>query len=281
MKKVKTLLFSAVPLLIGISLQFFAVYYLLFIAAIFLLGLGPVLSGTSYDINDLFALTTNMDFTTISMIIFSFCCMVIFGIWYKKRCGGTYRINLKKDVHPFEILGIGLLVPGTQYLSSLVAAIIAAIVPSWMEAYQELLETAGLDGNISLLMLIYSVIMAPISEELVFRGVTLRIAQRAFPFWIANIIQAALFGIFHMNPLQGCYTFIIGLVLGYICHKGGSIYHVIFFHILFNFWGTVIAPLTVELNPIILTIIMILSLLLGLSLGFRYFNLGVEKKSTK
>ena len=278
MNKVKTLLFSTVPLLLAIGVQFFAVFYLLFIAAIFLFGVGPAITGNSYDMDDFFALTADMDFNTVAMIIFSFCCMVIFGIWYKKRCGGTFRINLKKEVHPLEILGITLLIPGTQYLSSLVASLVSVIFPSWMEAYEELLETAGLDADISLIMLLYSVIMAPISEEFIFRGVTLRIAQRAFPFWIANIIQAALFGAFHMNALQGCYTFVIGLILGYICHKSGSLYHVIFFHILFNLWGTVISQWMINLNPIILTIIMILSLLLGLSLGFYYFSLGAKKK---
>jgi len=222
-----------------------------------------------------------MDFNTIAMIIFSFCSMVVFGIWYRKRCGGTFHIDVKKDVHPFELLGIVFLVPGTQYLSSMVAALISVIFPSWMEAYQELLETAGLGENITILMLIYSVFMAPISEELIFRGVTLRIAQRAFPFWIANIIQAALFGIFHMNPLQSCYTFIIGLILGYICHKGGSIYHVIIFHFLFNLWGTVIAQWMLNLNTILQGFIVILSLIFGLGLGFRFFHLGNRKKTHK
>jgi hypothetical protein len=40
------------------------------------------------------------------------------------------------------------------------------------------------------------------------------------PFWVANILQAVLFGIYHMNPLQGIYAFFIGLFLGYVCHKG-------------------------------------------------------------
>ena len=147
-----------------------------------------------------------------------------------------------------------------------------------METYQEMLETAGLDGNITLIMFVYSVLMAPISEELIFRGVTLRIAQRALPFWPANILQAALFGLFHMNPLQGCYTFVIGLILGYIVHKGGSIYHVIVFHFLFNLWGTSAAQWMINLNPLLQGLIVCLSLILGLGLGFYCFHLGNRKK---
>lgn len=279
MKKIKTTLFATVPLLLGIGLQFFAIYYLLLIAAIFLFGFGPRITGKYFHMQDLMALTENTDFTTIAMIIFSFCCMVIFGIWYKKRCGGTFRINIKKEFHIYEIVGLMFLVPGTQYLSALVASLISTIFPSWLEAYEQMLESAGLGENITLFMFIYSVLMAPISEELIFRGVTLRIAQRVWSFWPANILQAALFGIFHLNPLQGCYTFIIGLILGYIIHKGGSIYHVIFFHLLFNLWGTTVAQWMVELNPLLQSMIVILSLIFGLGLGFSFFHLGNRKKT--
>lgn len=281
MNKLKTALFATVPTIISIVLQFFAVYYLLFIAAIFLFGIGPGITGESYGISDMLTLVENMDFNTIAMIIFSFCCMIVFGIWYRKRCGGTFRINVKKEFHPLELLGIAFLIPGTQYLSAMVASLVSLIFPSWLEAYEELLETAGLGEDITLIMFIYSVLMAPISEELIFRGVTLRIAQRAFPFWIANIIQAILFGAFHMNPLQGCYTFIIGLILGYICHKGGSLYHVIFFHFLFNLWGTTAAQWMTNLNEIVQGIIVIVSLILGLGLGFYFFHIGNRKKREK
>lgn len=281
MNKLKTALFATVPTIISIVLQFFAVYYLLFIAAIFLFGIGPGITGESYGISDMLTLVENMDFNTIAMIIFSFCCMIVFGIWYRKRCGGTFRIDVKKEFHPLELLGIAFLIPGTQYLSAMVASLVSLIFPSWLEAYEELLETAGLGEDITLIMFIYSVLMAPISEELIFRGVTLRIAQRAFPFWIANIIQAILFGAFHMNPLQGCYTFIIGLILGYICHKGGSLYHVIFFHFLFNLWGTTAAQWMTNLNEIVQGIIVIVSLILGLGLGFYFFHIGNRKKREK
>ncbi len=280
MKTVKTTLFAIVPTLICIGLQFFAVYYLLFIAAIFLFGFGPSITGKSYDMSDMMTLAQNMDFNTIAMIIFSFCCIITFGIWYKKRCGGSFHLNLKKEFHPLEILGIIFLVPGTQYLSALVASLVSAIFPSWLETYEQMLETAGLGEDITLIMFIYSVLMAPISEELIFRGVTLGIAQRVLPFALANTLQAALFGLFHMNPLQGCYTFIIGLILGYIIHKGGTIYHVILFHFLFNLWGTTAAQWMINLNPLLQGMIVILSLILGLNLGFFFFHLGNRKKQS-
>ena len=58
------------------------------------------------------------------------------------------------------------------------------------------------------------------------------------PFWVANLLQALLFGVFHMNMIQGVYAFVVGIVLGFICEKSHSIYPSMLFHILFNIWGT-------------------------------------------
>lgn len=278
MKKIKPLLFSSVPFLLALGLQFVAVYYLLFIAAIFLFGIAPSATGTTYNIDDLMALASNMDFNTVISIIFSVFCIALFAIWYYRSCSGNFKLNIKKDFHGFEILGIVLLVPGTQFMSSIVTGMISMAFPSWLEDYMELIENAGLSGEVSLLMMIYSVCLAPISEELIFRGVTLRIARRAFPFWIANFIQALLFGIFHMNPLQGCYTFILGLFMGYICEKGGTLYHAIFFHFLFNLWGTTASEWLLVGDETTQGLIIIVGTIVGLSGGFYFFHKGNKSK---
>lgn len=95
----------------------------------------------------------------------------------------------------------------------------------------------GLDEP-SLILVLYSVLIGPVCEELIFRGLTLKYAKRAMPFWVANFLQALLFGVFHMNMIQGVYAFVVGIVLGFICEKSRSIYPSMLFHILFNIWGT-------------------------------------------
>lgn len=278
MKKIKTLLFSSVPFFLVFGLQFVAVYYLLFIAAVFLFGIAPSVQGITYTIDDLLKLTTDMDFNTILSIIFSVFCIAAFSIWYYRSCGGNFKIDIKKNFHPYEILGIILLVPGTQFMSSILTGMISMAFPSWLEDYTELIENAGLSGEVSLLMMLYSVCLAPISEELIFRGVTYRIARRAFPFWFANIVQALLFGIFHMNPLQGCYTFILGLFMGYICEKGGTLYHAIFFHFLFNLWGTTASEWLLFGDEVTQVLIIMIGTIVGLSAGFHFFHKGNKRK---
>src|SRR5690606_21596465 len=81
---------------------------------------------------------------------------------------------------------------------------------------------------------------APIYEELIFRGLVLRMAQKfTSKFWIANTFQAILFGIVHLNLLQGIYAFALGLILGYFYQKYQSLYVPILMHMIFNFIGSV------------------------------------------
>lgn len=276
MKKLKGLLISTVPALIAVILQIVAYCYLLCIAVIFLIA-----SSTPTDIENslmkLIPLVMDMNFTIVISIVFSFFCMVIFGIWYYRSCNGTFKINPIKDFHLFEILGIILLIPGTQFISSIITSIISTIFPSLLESYLELIENTGLSGEIPVLMMIYAVFMAPISEELIFRGVTYSIARRTFSFWGANIIQALLFGIFHMNPIQSCYTFVLGLVLGYIREKGGTLYHVIFFHFLFNLWGTTVSEWMVFENEILQALVIFGGAIIGMVGGLLLFNKGKYK----
>jgi len=280
MKKTSTLLFSSVPLLLALGIQVAALFYLLLIAAIFLFIVAPLTTGVQYEYSVLEDFMQNVDFMQIFYVTFAISCITTFGIWYVKRCNGNLLPNIKKDFHPLEFVGILFLIPGTQFMSSVVTGMINVVFPKWIEQYQELMETAGIADDITLGMIIYTVILAPIGEELIFRGVTLQVAKRAFPFWIANIIQAFFFGVFHQNMVQGCYTFILGLFLGYICEKGGSIYHVILFHFLFNVWGVLGSEWLLVENEMLQASIILIGTVAGILLGLFFFNKGSNKKTS-
>jgi membrane protease YdiL (CAAX protease family) len=90
-----------------------------------------------------------------------------------------------------------------------------------------------LSGNI-LLVVLYTLIVAPIAEEIVFRGVILHKAGRNVPFWGANILQAMFFGLYHQNLIQGLYATLIGLLLGLIYRKYQTIAAPILLHMIIN-----------------------------------------------
>lgn len=71
-------------------------------------------------------------------------------------------------------------------------------------------------------------------EELLFRGLILDRLSR-FGRAKAIFISALLFGLMHQNPGQIFYTFILGLILGYMFFESGSIWGGIILHFVNNF----------------------------------------------
>jgi uncharacterized protein len=78
------------------------------------------------------------------------------------------------------------------------------------------------------------VILAPIVEELIFRGVIFSGFQRIYPAFWAIFFSALLFALFHLNPWQLGPTFLLGLLLGYVRLRTGSLLAAILTHALHN-----------------------------------------------
>ena len=144
-----------------------------------------------------------------------------------------------------------------------------------------MMESIGFD-DITPLLALYTVFVAPMSEELIFRGVTLKYAARATPFFLANIFQALLFGAFHGNIVQGAYAFVAGLFCGYVCYKGGSLWLSILLHMMFNLWGA-FAPDFLSYagsSTILHLFILVLSILFSAGGAFLYQKGASMRKSS-
>ncbi len=74
-------------------------------------------------------------------------------------------------------------------------------------------------------------LLAPLAEELVFRGAVLRSLLRwnSHP-WVAIAISALLFAVAHLNPAQLPHAFIIGLLLGWMYYRTDSIVPGVVYH---------------------------------------------------
>jgi membrane protease YdiL (CAAX protease family) len=74
-------------------------------------------------------------------------------------------------------------------------------------------------------------LLAPLAEELVFRGAIMRslLKWNSRP-WVAILISAVLFSAAHMNPAQIPHTLLIGLLLGWMYYRTDSIVPGVVFH---------------------------------------------------
>lgn len=239
LKSIGRILVCLLPFLLAFTLQLLVSFGGIF-AGIMLTALKDpgILKGEEL-YSAIFALTSDSQFLAGISALYASIAALILGFWYWKRFVPKKRPRRKISsiINPSMFFGMVFLVIGLQYLATYIIMLTAAVNPSWYDVYEELLKSIGF-GDVTLVLALYSVLIAPISEELIFRGVTLKYAQKSMPLIAANIFQAVLFGIFHGNVVQGLYAFFVGLFCGYVCLKGGSIYLSILFHMMFNLWGT-------------------------------------------
>ena len=72
----------------------------------------------------------------------------------------------------------------------------------------------------------------PIGEELLLRGLILQFLKKKTKY--ANLIQAIIFGILHLNPIKFIYTTISGIFFGNVRLKPNPIWLIILLHSTFN-----------------------------------------------
>ncbi len=76
-------------------------------------------------------------------------------------------------------------------------------------------------------------ILAPLAEELVFRGAILRTLLNVFGrkwHWAAIIVSALIFGALHLNLVQFTHATLIGLLIGWMYYRTDSVIPGIVFH---------------------------------------------------
>ena len=96
-----------------------------------------------------------------------------------------------------------------------------------------LLEGGGDPLALGLLVLL-AVILAPIVEELIFRGCLYRFLKSQSTILPAQIISGAIFSLIHANLFSFLPLVIVGILLARVYEKSGSILIPICFHALFN-----------------------------------------------
>ncbi|MBE5818220.1 MAG: CPBP family intramembrane metalloprotease [Clostridiales bacterium] len=86
--------------------------------------------------------------------------------------------------------------------------------------------------DIITMMLLY-VVIAPVFEEIIFRGIIMR-GLEGVSKWFAIIVTAALFSLFHLSYYTVIPKFLGGVLLGYVVFATDSLYSGIVIHLLNN-----------------------------------------------
>lgn len=221
-----------------------------------------------------------------SCLIYMLPCAVFLPWYYfafveKRGIRQTLYLHTRQ-LSPVCFLWVVLLGFSVQHVTSLIMAAINALMPSVMNDYTEMIESSGI-SQYSILWAAATLILPPLVEEIIFRGLILQYLGRAGArFLVANLIQAVLFGIFHMNLVQGIYTALLGFLLGYLAYRYDSIFVPMALHAVYNLFGTVLVDLESRFLPDILLVLIILGSvpLLVVTLLLIHFRAGEKKKGT-
>lgn len=96
--------------------------------------------------------------------------------------------------------------------------ILKSPVPSLFPAYSE--KFAGRLYSVDLILGIFLYgLAAPVIEELIFRVGLYGFLYRRTNFAAAALVSSLIFGIYHMNMVQGIYAFIMGMILCAMYHR--------------------------------------------------------------
>lgn len=174
----------------------------------------------------------------------------------KNHSNKSLKINYRGfSADSWKMIVIGLGVAGFgNYIVSFLLAIIGHLpsIGNTLEQFNQAFQmTSKFDF---LLMLVGVVILAPISEEILFRGIVFEKLKSSFYLELSIILSGLIFGIYHMNILQGINTFIMGIVLAYVYYYRKNIVDSILIHMVNNFFA-----LTAGLNETYAVFMSILS----------------------
>ena len=189
------------------------------------------------------AATLGADVATVTTIV----------IWLSKRYPGWVDVlglpakgeRIKELVYgivagPVVYIGVAFVVAG---ILSIVLGLVSgrhATSPAQIDAQD--LSVVG-----QILTVIVAVLVAPVTEELMFRGVLFRAIRDRRGFWWGASLSAVLFGLVHFVPapwqdsvlLQASMVF-TGLALAWIYERRGNLLACIFTHMTFNAIGVVL-----------------------------------------
>lgn len=191
--------------------------------------------------------------TSLIAMLSNLLTIVFLLIFFKVRKQSVCQAVSLHKLPPVSLIPVVVLGIST---SLLVGCVLSLLPESMLEAYAE--SSAWLLEGSLVIALISTVIVAPITEELVFRGLIFTRLRQGMPQVLALLITCVVFGLLHGQPIWMAYAFLLGLLLNWVYIRYRSLLANMVLHVTFNLVGIWGLPL----NGAALWIVLAVSLLL-------------------
>ncbi len=158
--------------------------------------------------------------TTLFYALISQPLVLLLVVIYRQIRGGEWKI-INYSIRGFN--------PTILLWGFIMLLAIAVVIEPIMQLLPQIKAPAGR----GIYMLMALLIVAPLFEELLCRGVILEAIRRKYNGWIACLASSLIFGFMHLQPQAVLNAFTIGLLLGYLYIRTNSIFAPMILH-LFN-----------------------------------------------
>ena len=203
----------------------------------------------------------------VSQLVFG---IATYFIIRKKSNGGKSYINdrgFQNDSWKMIIIGLGTAGFGNILLGMVINFL--GEDNSMVQNSYEMLNSAFTSTTTfqMIVQILVVVIIAPIVEEYLFRGYVFKECKKLYSLITSVVLNGLLFGVFHMNLLQGINTFFFAIVLSLIYYYRSNIKDNIIVHMTNN--AAAVLPMVFPDLINALSITMIISVFIGLLLLVR------------
>lgn len=184
--------------------------------------LGSLLTGILQKIGSI-----SVGFGSFLGYVIQFSLVIIFGLFQRKIRSPKGTRLLKFGLAKLDFV---IILWGTIMVLA-TGVVIEPLLNLFPETYLDRLGNIMAAGG---WMMFTSIVIAPIMEEILFRGILQDALMRKYGVFVGILIASAVFGIVHLIPQQVVNAFMIGIVLGYIYYRTGALLPVILIHCINN-----------------------------------------------
>jgi membrane protease YdiL (CAAX protease family) len=214
-------------------------------------GISSIMDGGTFDP---FALAEDMTgfllknanlLTVISSLLSLFLLWPVFSARRKNYMREISLMPARPELAPAAAILLGL---SFAFVLSIVLDLLPIPESAWEEYAQ---YSSGItDVDRPLLGFFAAVIVAPVTEEIFFRGLIYTRFKRGMPTVIALLLESAIFGLLHGTAIWIAYAFLLGIIMTLIFEKFKSILVSIAFHAAFNLSGGYFVTMVDTENPV-------------------------------
>jgi membrane protease YdiL (CAAX protease family) len=179
-------------------------------------------------------------------------CVVVMSVTFRKeawwKLGNRKKVRVDSRKESVEITTrIGK-------LGIMAVAITTVVGALWRIGNGDIGVVAGMYHQNLWVQIGAIVVLAPLGEEVLCRGIIYGKLKREFGLWTALVLQAVIFGVMHKSLMQAVLAVAVGLILGLVREETGTVWFSWVGHMVLNLVAVVMSNLTIAVDEGVLVL---------------------------